>query len=86
MVQTRGDTGNNQDKYLMLEDLDNKAFAMKQDKLDYRKHRSNKLNKEGDIVECIMASRFIWQNTGKSYVAHAYSRGDKHADKTANGR
>eukprot|EP00972_Heterocapsa_arctica_P010427 1533792-Heterocapsa_arctica.AAC.1 len=67
MVQTRGDTGIIQDEYIMFEDLGNKVYAIKLEKM-YRKHKSNKPHhKEEDIVECIMALGFIWQNTDKSY-------------------
>eukprot|EP00972_Heterocapsa_arctica_P049317 7259574-Heterocapsa_arctica.AAC.1 len=69
----------------MFEDLENKVYANKLDKI-YRTHKSNKPHKEEDIVECIMAIGFISQNTDNSYSGHAYSREDKHTDQTANGR
>eukprot|EP00972_Heterocapsa_arctica_P026444 3894870-Heterocapsa_arctica.AAC.1 len=69
MVQTRGDTGINQDKYIMSEDLENKVYDNKLDKI-YRKLKRNKSNKEEDIVECIMAIGFIWQNTDKFLSGH----------------
>eukprot|EP00972_Heterocapsa_arctica_P064963 9590888-Heterocapsa_arctica.AAC.1 len=77
MVQTRGDSGISQDKYIMFEDLGNKVYAIKPENI-YRKHKRNKPHKEEDIVECIMATGFIWQNTDKSYSGHAYNREDKH--------
>eukprot|EP00972_Heterocapsa_arctica_P078286 11543836-Heterocapsa_arctica.AAC.1 len=49
MVHTKEDTGKHQDKYIMFEDLENNGYAIELDKA-YRKHTSDKHNKERDIV------------------------------------